>query len=137
MKIFVDTGEMNQSAHFGWQNKDEALYGFDFDIREAKKVGADFRNDLCNGMIQFKQTCHPSFKLLLHNVLLILGMKKAGLFQPAFFILLVLFFMPGNNRTHSTLYLHTSPFRGIRYKNTAVEVSCTFLLYSLQCHPHC
>ena len=26
---------------------------FDFDIREAKKVGADFRNDLCNGMIQF------------------------------------------------------------------------------------
>ena len=28
---------------------------FDFDIREAKKVGADFRNDLCNGMIQFYQ----------------------------------------------------------------------------------
>ncbi len=27
--------------------------GFDFDIRDAKKVGADFRNDLCNGMIQF------------------------------------------------------------------------------------
>ena len=26
---------------------------FDFDIREANKVGADFRNDLCNGMIQF------------------------------------------------------------------------------------
>lgn len=26
---------------------------FDFDIREAKKVEADFRNDLCNGMIQF------------------------------------------------------------------------------------
>ena len=26
---------------------------FDFDIREAKKVGADFRNDLCNGMMQF------------------------------------------------------------------------------------
>ena len=26
---------------------------FDFDIREARKVGADFRNDLCNGMIQF------------------------------------------------------------------------------------
>ena len=26
---------------------------FDFDIREAKKVGADFRNDLCNGMVQF------------------------------------------------------------------------------------
>lgn len=28
MKIFVDTGVMEQSAHFGWQNKDEALYGF-------------------------------------------------------------------------------------------------------------
>ena len=26
---------------------------FDFDIREARKVSADFRNDLCNGMIQF------------------------------------------------------------------------------------
>ncbi len=26
---------------------------FDFDIREAKVVGADFRNDLCNGMLQF------------------------------------------------------------------------------------
>lgn len=26
---------------------------FDFDIREAKRVGADFRNDLCNSMIQF------------------------------------------------------------------------------------
>ena len=26
---------------------------FDFDIKEARKVGADFRNDLCNGMIQF------------------------------------------------------------------------------------
>ena len=26
---------------------------FDFDIREAKKVEVDFRNDLCNGMIQF------------------------------------------------------------------------------------
>ena len=22
MKIFVDTGEMDQSAHFGWQNKE-------------------------------------------------------------------------------------------------------------------
>lgn len=26
---------------------------FDFDIREAKKVGADFKNDLSNGMIKF------------------------------------------------------------------------------------
>ena len=26
---------------------------FDFDIREARKIGADFRNDLCNGMMQF------------------------------------------------------------------------------------
>ena len=28
---------------------------FDFDIREAKRVGRDFRNDLCNGMIKFYQ----------------------------------------------------------------------------------
>ena len=27
--------------------------GFDFDIKHAKKVGADFRNDLCNGMIKY------------------------------------------------------------------------------------
>ena len=33
--------------HLGDENS------FDFDIREAKRVGADFRNDLCNGMIQF------------------------------------------------------------------------------------
>jgi ComB4 competence protein len=33
--------------HLGDENS------FDFDIREAKKVGADFRNDLCNSMIQF------------------------------------------------------------------------------------
>ena len=33
--------------HLGDENS------FDFDIREARKVGADFRNDLCNGMIQF------------------------------------------------------------------------------------
>jgi type IV secretory pathway VirB4 component len=26
---------------------------FDFDIRNAAKVGADFRNDLCNGMLKF------------------------------------------------------------------------------------
>jgi type IV secretory pathway VirB4 component len=26
---------------------------FDFDIRQAKRVGADFRNDLCNGMMKF------------------------------------------------------------------------------------
>ena len=25
MKIFVDTGEMDQSAHFGWQNKDDCM----------------------------------------------------------------------------------------------------------------
>lgn len=28
---------------------------FDFNIREAKRVGRDFRNDLCNGMIKFYQ----------------------------------------------------------------------------------
>lgn len=33
--------------HLGNEN------GFDFDIRDAKRVGADFRNDLCNGMMQF------------------------------------------------------------------------------------
>lgn len=33
--------------HLGDENS------FDFDIREARKVGADFRNDLCNGMMQF------------------------------------------------------------------------------------
>ena len=33
--------------HLGKENS------FNFDIREAKKVGADFRNDLCNGMLQF------------------------------------------------------------------------------------
>lgn len=33
--------------HLGDENS------FDFDIREAKEVGADFRNDLCNGMMQF------------------------------------------------------------------------------------
>lgn len=37
MKIFTNTGVMEQSAHFGWQNKDEALYG----IREGYKNSAD------------------------------------------------------------------------------------------------
>ena len=37
MKIFAYTGVMEQSAHFGWQNKDEALYG----IREGYKNSAD------------------------------------------------------------------------------------------------
>ena len=37
MRIFVDTGAMDQSAHFGWQNKDEALYG----LREGYKNSAD------------------------------------------------------------------------------------------------
>ncbi len=27
--------------------------GFDFDLGHAKKVGTDFRNDLCNGMIKY------------------------------------------------------------------------------------
>ena len=26
---------------------------FDFDIKKAKKVGADFKNDLCNGMVKY------------------------------------------------------------------------------------
>lgn len=26
---------------------------FDFDIREAKQTGTDFRNDLCNGMLKY------------------------------------------------------------------------------------
>ena len=37
MKIFVDTGLMEQSAHFGWQDKDQALYG----LREGYKNSAD------------------------------------------------------------------------------------------------
>lgn len=37
LKIFKDTGLIEQSAHFGWQNKDEALYG----LREGYKNSAD------------------------------------------------------------------------------------------------
>ena len=37
MKIFKDTGLMEQSAHFGWQDKDQALYG----LREGYKNSAD------------------------------------------------------------------------------------------------
>lgn len=37
MKIFKNTEMMNQSAHFGWQTKDEALYG----LREGYKKSAD------------------------------------------------------------------------------------------------
>ena len=33
--------------HLGQENS------FEFDIKEARKVGADFRDDLCNGMLQF------------------------------------------------------------------------------------
>ena len=34
-------------SHLGEENS------FDFDIREAKRIGADFRNDLAGGMLQF------------------------------------------------------------------------------------
>ena len=37
MKIFKDTGLMEQSAHFGCQDKDQALYG----LREGYKNSAD------------------------------------------------------------------------------------------------
>ena len=37
MKIFVETGLMEQSAHFGWQDKTQALYG----LREGYKNSAD------------------------------------------------------------------------------------------------
>ena len=37
VKIFVDTNLINQSAHFGWQDKDKALYG----LREGYKKSAD------------------------------------------------------------------------------------------------
>ncbi len=37
MKIFKDTGLMEQSAHFGWQDKDHALYG----LRVGYKNSAD------------------------------------------------------------------------------------------------
>lgn len=37
MKIFSESSNPNQSAHFGWQNKDSALYG----LREGYKNSAD------------------------------------------------------------------------------------------------
>ena len=37
MKIFKDTGKVNQSANFGWQNQDLALLG----LREGYKKSAD------------------------------------------------------------------------------------------------
>ena len=37
MKVFKNSGCMEQSAHFGWQNKDEALLG----LREGYKESAD------------------------------------------------------------------------------------------------
>lgn len=37
MKVFNDTGIMEQSAYFGWQDKDQALYG----LREGYKNSAD------------------------------------------------------------------------------------------------
>ena len=37
MKIFLESEKMEQSAHFGWQNKDLALYG----LREGYKNSAD------------------------------------------------------------------------------------------------
>lgn len=37
MKIFNDTGKIKQSAYFGWQDKDSALYG----LREGYKNSAD------------------------------------------------------------------------------------------------
>lgn len=37
MKIFCESGNMEQSAHFGWQSKDLALYG----LREGYKNSAD------------------------------------------------------------------------------------------------
>ncbi len=37
MKVFEETGIMSQSAHFSWQNKDQALYG----LLEGHKNSAD------------------------------------------------------------------------------------------------
>ena len=37
MKIFEDTGKMQQSAYFGWQDKNDALLG----LREGYKNSAD------------------------------------------------------------------------------------------------
>ena len=48
LKIFVDTGLMDQSAHFGWQDKNQALYG----LREEYKNSADELVDIavnCGG----------------------------------------------------------------------------------------
>lgn len=45
MRIFKNTGIMEQSAHFGWQNKDSALYG----LREGYKKSADDLVDIVTG----------------------------------------------------------------------------------------
>ena len=45
MKIFKDTGVIQQSAYFGWQDKDKALYG----LREGYKNSA---NDLVNIVLE-------------------------------------------------------------------------------------
>lgn len=45
---------------------------FDFDIRQAKKVGADFKNDLCNGMLKF----YPDYFEDEHKVCRALYIKK-------------------------------------------------------------
>ena len=37
MKVFKESGYMEQPAHFGWQDKDEALFG----LREGYKESAD------------------------------------------------------------------------------------------------
>lgn len=37
VKIFKDSGYMEQSAHFGWQDKDKAIFG----LREGYKDNAD------------------------------------------------------------------------------------------------
>ncbi|MFR5740450.1 MAG: hypothetical protein ACLUEN_00255 [Coprococcus sp.] len=42
---------------------------FDFDIREAKRVGRDFRNDLCNGMIKFHQDYFETEKQVLPGII--------------------------------------------------------------------
>ena len=50
MKVFKETGYMEQSAHFGWQNKDSALYG----LREGYKNSADTLVEYSGSVVKTK-----------------------------------------------------------------------------------
>ena len=54
MKIFVDKGKVNQTAQFGWQDKNDALYG----VKMGYKNSADELVDIAvkNGNIKTRDT---------------------------------------------------------------------------------